>query len=132
MLEVFHVDYDRIPAEKMLWVIMGRPKDTHVRLCAELWSAGVYDKVATLYAPTLELGELEHAFRQTNSAEYEWYGPQRQTAVVTPHFKSGEGALRSTSVGDVMRLGDKWYVVGSSGFEELTPHIAPPAESIQA
>jgi hypothetical protein len=72
-------------------------KDTTVRLVAE---------VATF--------DLDRAFERTNHIDHSW------TENPGVRVINKNGAVRSTSVGDVMIDGDKCYVVESAGFRELS------------
>jgi len=58
--------------------------------------------------------ELEEAYRLTNNIDTCWI----ENPEVTPIGITGEAA-RSTSVGDVLFLNDKGYVVESFGFREI-------------
>lgn len=59
------------------------------------------------------LGDLEEAFRLTNTIDRQWW----ENEGITPKFK-GDGC-RSTSVGDLMFCAGRTYVVGRFGFEEV-------------
>ncbi len=63
-------------------------------------------------------GNLETAFRETNSCEEAWYECD------SPILKVIKEA-RSTSVGDIMELDGKVYVVASVGFTELEDYKIP-------
>ena len=55
--------------------------------------------------------DLDHAYELTNTITKAW--DRNQLVKATGH------SLRSTSVGDVMKLGDDYYVVASIGFEKI-------------
>ena len=64
--------------------------------------------------------DLNTAYRLTNTIDNYWWENDR----VSPCFE-GEGC-RSTSVGDVMKLGtDEYFVVASCGFEPLLNYQLP-------
>jgi hypothetical protein len=60
--------------------------------------------------------DLDEAYRLTNNIDDSWI----KNPEVTPIGIQGKGA-RSTSVGDVLFLNDKGYVVESIGFREVSP-----------
>lgn len=63
-------------------------------------------------------GDLETAFRFTNSIEQHW--ADAEDARLTVHSRT-----RSTSVGDVMELDGKFYIVAAVGFKELEGYSLP-------
>ena len=67
-------------------------------------------------------GDLETAFRVTNSCLDAWYeNPHPSLKVIKE--------ARSTAVGDVMELDGKVYVVASVGFNELEGYKLPTVEA---
>ena len=74
------------------------------------WRAGNYELVADI----LEVTDLEEAFHLTNSIRRLWWKDAR----VTPRFAghSCSGGCRSTSVGDLMQVGEEFHVVCAVGF----------------
>lgn len=58
---------------------------------------------------------LQEAYRLTNNIDKSWAENPNVTVI-----NAKGGPLRSTSVGDVLRHNDKWYVVEMVGFREMT------------
>jgi hypothetical protein len=59
---------------------------------------------------------LEHAYFMTNSIEWPWYENDDETLKVSDEARNG---CRSTSVGDIMAIGDALFVVKGFGFRRL-------------
>jgi hypothetical protein len=68
-----------------------------------------YVKVAEV-----EAEHLDEVFRLTNTIDYDWQENEHVTAT-----RPGQPE-RSTSVGDVIVLGDHAWIVDSAGFSEVT------------
>ena len=75
--------------------------------------------VATIefFVPHETTRALEIAFRHTNHVENSWIERPIEDIYfgVTPKVTEG----RSTSMGDVMKLGNEWFVVAAVGFKKL-------------
>lgn len=59
----------------------------------------------------VDTDNLDVAYTLTNSIDEYWWDNDGVDAIVTH--------TRSTSCGDVMNVGDDWYIVASVGFEKI-------------
>ena len=62
---------------------------------------------------TVETDDLQMAFQLTNNIDQPWH--------LNTNVKATARVNRSTSVGDLLQFNEKFYVVESFGFKELTP-----------
>lgn len=80
-----------------------------------------YKKVCVVKTTEIALESmLEEAFRLTNSIDYPWV---ENDGIVLA--ETDESRYRSTSVGDLMFLSGKCYMVDSFGFKQLEDICAP-------
>lgn len=99
MITVYHLDYSKLSDEEQL----------HVRIFPDsaamnrLFELGKYTKVAEVDSDNLEL-----AFELTNHIDRSW--------TENKNVKSLVDNPRSTSVGDMMELDGRRYMVDSVGF----------------
>lgn len=103
----------------------------HAEQCARMLVQGLYTEVAVAMSRELNpevKPALEHALRATKTpagaeqAEQEWW----DTLVSFDNRISYNGppqGCRSTTVGDVMILEDRFYVVAQRSFVDVTDHV---------
>jgi len=71
----------------------------------EMFDAGKYQLVSTFQSEGYELDEeLEHIFRISQNHEESWRG-------------HGRDPCRSTSIGDIVRVGPDYWIVAPVGFD---------------
>jgi hypothetical protein len=73
----------------------------------ETLKKGLFECVATV-----ETDDLDNAFENTNSITQPWH--------LNTNVKAVRCENRSTSVGDLFKMENKFYVVESRGWKELT------------
>jgi hypothetical protein len=96
-----------------------KKSSARVSAAMRLWEAGGYEEVARV-----EGDDLDVVFRVTNNIETSWSRePARGVAPTAPGYVEHNGkryGYRSSSVGDIFRLGDgSLHVVDTSGFRQL-------------
>jgi len=86
-----------------------------LEIAREVYKNNGYIRVADIETNERDLDKaLELAFAYTNSVETPWY--ESKNIDVTQESKNG---CRSTSVGDIVQVNNRTFVVSSYGFEEL-------------
>ena len=111
MITVFHLS-DRATDTERMDAMLGFDAAKHASKCAELWMGGRYNVVAAVQSDS-----LDYAWQHTNHIDHAWNDVAYAIpAQVVPASTTGQ---RSSSVGDIMALGDELYVVSSFGFTKL-------------
>jgi len=73
----------------------------------ETLKKGIFECVATV-----ETNDLNIAYRDTNNIDQPWH--------LNTNVKAVRRENRSTSIGDMLKVGNKFHIVESCGFRELT------------
>ena len=104
-IEVYHFDWDQAGRDYIF--------DATPEKAAELWAAGLFEHVATVDESQANdlVGYLDFAWHVTNHVNRPW--PEYPAA--TAHVDKP----RSSCVGDVMKYGDQFFMVGRVGFVEV-------------
>ena len=111
----------RADRPQRLGAMMGFDADEHAAHCARLLALGLYDPVAVV-----DTEDLDYAYEATNTVGVQWYLPAVCASARVRYCGPPEGC-RSTSVGDVLYAGDKFHVVASFGFTDVTQQVAEAA-----
>lgn len=110
--EVHHLNWEGA-RERNADAFAGATFSGEVEAVRVLQAQGLYAHVATVaVAEADESAALEEVYRLTNSIDRHWSKNPEITL-------TGDGRLRSTSMGDLVCIEDRWYLVADMGFTPL-------------
>jgi hypothetical protein len=122
VIEVYHLRIENVNtrAEAHILTFRFQPDDaTRIAAAEAAWKAGVYDHVASIDA---EADRLELAYQLTNNVDTSWSetpDPRVTVRAPLPVYQGATYGLRSTSMGDILMVDGRRWLVVAFGFEEV-------------
>lgn len=119
---VYHMVRERAPEafRDLMFADFGMEEQEHADRCAGVLLAGGYEVVAVVHSSS----DLDYAYRHTNSVERGWAEPEATREAGVSLAGPPTTRYRSTSVGDVLAVHGRTYVVSGFGFTEVTTTLA--------